>query len=279
MWRHCRRLAKRPEVRAFVSFNPFPYGLIAALAVRKTSVAMHFGFVGRDWYRHMHSPWSSLLYRAVRKADFFTATGQGMHDEMTERGIDGAKIAVLPHSIDLDRYPIADPGQAPYACIFVGKLIDRKRVDIILRAFAEVLKTHPQERLCIVGSGPLEESLKQLSRDLGIEGFVDFCGFTHRVADYLAKARIDVIASWEEGFPFSLVEGMCCGLVPVSTPVGTVRDFITDGSNGLIFPQNDVGALASSIRRLLDDPQQFRTMRENHGGLGPVAAFTGRLSV
>jgi glycosyltransferase involved in cell wall biosynthesis len=263
MWRHCRHLAQRPEVRAFVSFNPFPYGLISALAASRTATAVHFGFVGRDWYRHMQSPWAGLLYAIARRADFFTATGKGMRAEMIERGLDADKIAVLPHSIDLDRYPVADPGQAQYACIFVGKLIERKRVDIILRAFAEVLKTHPREKLCIVGIGPMEQYLKQLTRELGIEDSVDFVGFTHRVVDFLARARIDVIASWEEGFPFSLVEGMCCGLVPVSTPVGTVRDFIRDGSNGLIFSQNDVDGLANAIKRLLDDPRQLRTMREN----------------
>ncbi len=59
----------------------------------------------------------------------------------------------------------------------------------------------------------------------------------------------------------SIIEGMCCGLVPVSTPVGTVEDLIIHGENGLLFPLDDHQALAACISSLLEDEETYLRMR------------------
>jgi len=258
---HCRRLAAREAVRGFVSFNPFPYGVLALQAARKAGKAVHCGFIGSDWYTHMKGPLRPLLLKYVRQASFITATGEQMRGEMIDAGIDGSKISVLPHCIDVERYPVADPAGADYACVYVGKLERRKRVDVILRAFARVVKRHPQARLCIVGDGPLMRDLRRLSGHLGLAAAVDFAGYQDAVAPYFARGRINVMASSEEGFPFSLVEGICCGLVPVTTPVGTIADLIETGRNGFLFDQEDDAAMAGHVCGLLEDPARLAAVR------------------
>lgn len=261
MSRECMRLARRPQVRAFVSFNPFPYGLIGAAAARRHGKPVHFGFVGSDWYRHMKGPQRALLHPWVRNASFYTCTGDEMRDEMIEAGFDGDRISPLPHCIDLERFELGTSNAPDYTCIFVGKLIELKRVDVILHAFADLLRTHPHETLCILGRGPLEAECRALTRTLGIENAVSFEGFHDNVQDYYRRARIDLIASRTEGYPFSLVEGICCGLVPVSTPAGTIADHIHDGDNGLLVPIGDAPAMANAIRRLLDEPGLYERLR------------------
>jgi len=228
---------------------------------------MHFGFIGTDWYRYGRGPLARCVRPLLRNISFYTATGESMRAEMIGAGFERRRIAVLPHCIDIERYPPGDPDRADYACVFVGQLIRRKRVAVILEAFAAVLQTHPGEKLCVVGDGPRRPALERLAGVLGIRDSVDFVGYIQDVPAYLRRAKLNVIASRREGFPFSLVEGICCGTVPISTPVGTIADFIRDGENGLLFPQNDAGALAGCIRQLLDDDALYNRMRENVLGM------------
>ena len=262
MYRHCVRLAQRAEVRAFVSFNPYPYGLIALLAARRFGKAVHFGFIGPDWYWHMRSARRRFLLPFVKRADFVTATGEAMRKELIDAGINPAKVAVLPHCVDVERFPLNTPDSATYDCVYVGRLIRRKRVDVLLRAFAKVLQSRPQSRFCIVGDGPLRKRLRRLADDIGLGSSVEFVGYRQDVETYLSKARINVMASSEEGFPFSLVEGICCGAVPVSTPVGTIADLLTDEENGLLFAEENVDALTSCIQRLLENRALYGRLRD-----------------
>ncbi len=261
MIRICLRLGGRKEVRAFVSFNPFPYGFIAYIAARRHNKPIHFGFIGSDWYRHATGILGPFLLPVVKKARFITATGERMRAEMIERGLDSQKVHALLHCIDLDRLLVNNPGNAKYACVYVGELIERKRVDLILRAFAKVKNSHPDARLCIVGDGPLKGNLREQARRSGIEEAVDFVGFTFDVRPYLADSKIILIASDMEGFPFSMIEGICAGLVPVSTPVGTIPDLVVDGENGLLFPRGDAEALADCVNRLLDEQGLYEKLR------------------
>ena len=261
MRKHCMKLARRKEVRAFISFNPIPYGIIAGSAAKKHNKQIHYGFIGSDWYRDVKSKFGRYLLPILRKASFVTVTGEQMLRDLVDEGFDENKIRILPNSIDLEQYPVAGQ-KADYDCIFVGRLVNVKRVDIILKAFEILSRTHPRAKLCIVGDGPLKESLEKQSTELGLDDNVDFVGQTHDVQKYLAMSKMILIASDSEGFPFSLVEGICCGLVPVTTPVGTITEHIEDGVNGVLFPCGNADAMAGCIAELLDNNDLYRQVRQ-----------------
>ncbi len=256
------KLACRKEVKIFCSFNPIPYGLISALAAWIYKKKIHFGFIGSDWFRDCQSKFKGVLLPLLRKGDFFTVTGEAMKKALVKNGFIEEKIAVLPHAIDLDKFEINDPGDCEYACIYVGQLIERKRVDIIIQAFAKVIQTLPNEKLCIIGEGPEEDDLKMLTRALGIESKIDFMGMRYDVHSQMKKAKIIVIASNMEGFPFSLVEGICCGLVPVSSNVGTIAEHIKHDHDGILFESGDAIALAKNLLALLTDEKKYTRLRE-----------------
>lgn len=263
MLRHCLRLGKRESVRAFVSFNPIPYGFIAMVAAFVWRKPIHLGFIGSDWNVHGKGRFRKWLRPFFRRAALITAPGKRIRDEMIAYGLDSGRVAVLPNAIDLDRYPVADLNKARGGLIFVGELVALKRVDLVLKAFAELQKSHPDTRLCIVGDGPMGPALRDLAEALGVAKQVEFVGFVQEVYPYLADARIALIASEMEGFPFALVEAMAAGLVPVCTPVGSIPDVIIDGYNGLLFPVGDAEALAGCVLRLLDEPGLYDRLREN----------------
>lgn len=263
MLRECRRLAKRPQVKAFLSFNPIPYGLIAAAAARPYHKPVHYGFIGTDWYRILKGPVGLVLRPLLRRGAFFTVTGNTMKRDMIEQHFDENRIVILPHSIDLDIFQVSDPNKADYSFVFVGRLIPGKRVDIILKAFKANLNQHPQARLCIVGEGPDRQKLESLGSRLGIADAVDFIGYSNEVANLLRRARIIVMASDQEGLPFALVEAMCSGLVPITTPAGTICDLVKHEYNGLLIPCRDVNGLAQAMSRLLKDSGLYWTLRRN----------------
>lgn len=263
MFRHCVRLVRRKEIRAFISFNPIPYGLITMFVARIYGKPLHFGFIGSDWYRDVKGPLGFVLLPFLRLANFFTVTGERMRKDMIFHGFESQKIVILPHSIDISRFHATSPTNKKYTFIFVGQLIKRKRVDLILKAFKQVLKQHPEVNLCIVGDGPLSDTLKNQAKKLGISREVTFTGYTTEVQKYLGKALIAVLASEMEGFPFALVEAMCSGLVPISTPVGTIPDLLINEKNGLLVPRDDTDSLAQAMSRLYIDDELYDRLREN----------------
>jgi glycosyltransferase involved in cell wall biosynthesis len=268
----CLHLARRAELRAFVSFNPIPYGLISCLAARRYGRKIHFGFIGSDWNLRARSLWGGPLLPVLRRGDFITVTGAGMKEQVLQNGFDPARVAVLPNCVDTDRFPVGEPAKAKYDCVFVGRLIPLKQVDVILRAWAAVAARRPQARLCVVGDGPLRGELEALAARLGIAGSVDFTGAVPDAAPYLAAARTVVIASTHEGLPFAILEGVCCGLVPVSTPVGAIPELLSDGQNALLVPVGDPQALSVAIRRLMEEPGLYDRLRSS------ALALRGRVS-
>lgn len=260
---HCLRLGRRKEVIAFVNFNPLPYGLIALLAGWVCRKPVHLGFIGSDWFKFAKHGWGRPFLPLLRRADFYTVTGEIMRREMVEFGFDADRIHVLMHSIDLEAFQINDPDQAAFDFIFVGQLIPRKRVDTIIDAFAEVTKSRPDARLCILGGGPLEQELIRQVDRLGIAHAVTLAGMVEEVPPWIHNSRVLVMASDYEGFPFAMVEAMCCGLPPITTPVGTVGDFINHGENGMLFPIGDSRALARLMLLVLEDPPVYQRLRKN----------------
>ena len=261
IYKACREVARRSNVKAVISFNPIPYGMLAYFASRPTHKPIHLGFIGADWNKYSQGFMGPFLLKHYKQADFITVTGSLMKSQMVKKGLNADNITLLPHSINVDRFPISDPQQAKYNFIFVGELIPRKRVDIILKAFCRVNRKCPQTKLCIVGSGPLEASLKQQAIHLNLTDHVDFIGYTCEVNRYVSQSKIMLIASESEGFPFSLVEGICCGLVSVTTPVGTIRDHIINETNGLFVTPGNADELADKLCRLTEDDKLYKTLR------------------
>lgn len=256
-------IACSKSVKVIVSFYAFPYGIIGLIVGKLCRKRVHIGFVGSDWYKIAKGRFSTLIIPILRQADFFTCTGTKMLSEMISCGFNADRIAVLPHSIDLSKAHVADPSKAHYDCIFIGNLQQNKRVDTILRALALVAQQRRGTCLCIVGHGPLRTELEQLASRLGIAERVEFAGNTPEVFSYLRRSHICIIASESEGFPFALVEAMCCGIVPVCTPVGTIPDYVKHGETGMMFPVGDHKALANCILTLLIDADLYACIRSN----------------
>ena len=127
----------------------------------------------------------------------------------------------------------------------------------------KLMKDSRDSLLMILGGGPLEEKLRDQARTLGIEENVKFCGFVDNVGAYLAVTDVFVFPSFQEGFPNSVLEAMCCGLPVVSTKIGGVTDVIRNGENGLLVESGNVNELAHALKRLISDTEYASHLGKN----------------
>lgn len=146
-----------------------------------------------------------------------------------------------------------------------GRLVEQKNHEMTLRAFSLLHKVRPSLRLEIFGIGPREESLKQLAESLGIEGCVDFKGFSKQAVEAICSSRAFVLSSKFEGMPNALIESMAMGVPSVATRCGGggAEEFITDGVNGRLVEIDDDKALANALLRILDDEGYANELSRN----------------
>ncbi|TMH31846.1 MAG: glycosyltransferase, partial [Betaproteobacteria bacterium] len=104
----------------------------------------------------------------------------------------------------------------------------------------------------LAGSGPEEPRLRQYARDAALARDVAFVGpaYGAQKAQLLAQADVLVLASYGEGLPYSLLEAMAAGVVPIVTPVGAIPDVVSEGEHGLFVAPRDAETIAQAIARL-----------------------------
>ncbi|MEM3466320.1 MAG: glycosyltransferase family 4 protein, partial [Candidatus Jordarchaeales archaeon] len=144
--------------------------------------------------------------------------------------------------------------------LFVGRMVRRKGPDLLLKAFAMLLKEHPDAWLVMVGDGPFLSSLKDLARQLKLEDRVEFTGALRGKPLYSRYAECDVFvmpsrqtATDVEGFGMVFLEAGFFGKPSVGTRTGGIPEAVLDGETGILVPQDDVGALQDALSLLLKD--------------------------
>ena len=146
--------------------------------------------------------------------------------------------------------------------IFVGRLVTEKGVDCALKALSLLNKDGITPNFTIVGKGPDESRLRQMTSALGLDGQVTFVGLKRgpELADELARHRILVAPSTlPEPFGVVALEGIASGCVVVGSEGGGLKDAI--GPCGMTFQNNKVSALAACIRELLTDSTKLNDYR------------------
>jgi glycosyltransferase involved in cell wall biosynthesis len=147
----------------------------------------------------------------------------------------------------------ADPGADPPRLLMVARFAAQKDHATLFRALATLLDL--DWRLDLVGSGPLEESVRVLARSLGLSDRVQFLGMREDVPDLIAASQLYLLISHWEGFPRSILEALRGGVPVVATDVGGVREAVIDGETGFVVPENDDVLLADRLRQLIQDAE------------------------
>lgn len=193
-------------------------------------------------------------------------------------GADTDRIAVVAPGIDLATFsPIAGrvearekigyPGNR--VLLFVGRLERLKGVETVLRAMAiAVGRRHRDVRLLVVGEDSRDaaqsekERLKAIADDLGIGDSVDFLGPVahHELPYFYAAAEACLMPSYSESFGLVGLEAQACGSAVIASNVAGLSSVVRDGVTGFLVDGHDPDDWATSILRLLEDPEATEQM-------------------
>jgi glycosyltransferase involved in cell wall biosynthesis len=253
-----------------------PLALRCALARRPLVITWH-ELWGRYWRDYVGAPWP-LFALAERWSTRLGTVAVAVSPLTAERV---AKIrrrdppSVVPNGIPLAAIRAAaatasslDAGDRT-PLVYAGRLLDDKRVDVLLRAVA-LMPRGGSPVLAVIGDGPDRARLEALTAELGLGDAVRFTGRLPEPEDVwrrLAAARVAVQPSRREGFGLFPLEAMACGLpvVHCSSPDSALRFLARDGVEGIETPP-EPAALAAALERLLGD----------EGGWARLAAAASR---
>ena len=141
--------------------------------------------------------------------------------------------------------------------LYVGRLVNWKGVDRLIRVMASVYKKDPDLRSCLVigGDGPLQNSLKKLASDLNIEKKVRFMGAINRNQLRELFASCDIYLTLQDltNLSNSLLEAMAQGRCVVAGDVGGTREVVKDKETGFLVSIHDLEQAASIVYELLSN--------------------------
>lgn len=169
------------------------------------------------------------------------------------------RTVVIPLGIATHVSPSTVRPQGFTVCT-VTRLIARKRVDRLIRAFARLAAERPDARLVIVGDGPERQALEQLVRALGIEALVELTGplDAHAAQERISRATVMALPSVRESLGAVYLEAMALGVPALGTRGEGIEEHINHGVNGILVPPGDDEALLAELRALAADPDRAR---------------------
>ncbi len=220
------------------------------IVTRRTEFPLRHGWLGRAKYG--------------LACDRVICVSEAIRRRCLEGRIPEQMLRVIPDFVDcrhFDPEAAAVPENAhSQTIVAVGRLARSKGHRVLLQAMAQVVRTSPEARLVVCGSGSEEPALRALAQALGIADKVSFTGFVSDVRSVLAQADVFAMPSLSEGLGVSVLEAMAMARPVVATDAGGLSEAVVHSETGLVVPRGDVAALADALLRLLEDPGKAQQM-------------------
>jgi glycosyltransferase involved in cell wall biosynthesis len=194
--------------------------------------------------------------------------------EYINLGFSDKRIVYIPNGVRLSSIRKNEYGHAR-RILAIGRLSREKGMDILLRAWKELIEKNGDLKLLICGDGPEKAHLKSVADSWSLSDSVEFLGNVERVSPYLEQGDVFVLPSRTEGMSNALLEAMSHGLPCIATNVGGDSDLLcgveTDliidkggfviGHGGILVNPEDVRGLVAALSRTIED----KVLRERLG--------------
>jgi glycosyltransferase involved in cell wall biosynthesis len=225
--------------------------------------------INREWWEAGHAGPAMRRY-PQRLLDLgreprvrFIAVSESIRRRAISFGLPERKISVRYIGVDPARFK---PGGRPVAereprVLFVGRLVEKKGCEYLIRAFRQVQQAVPDALLVIVGDGDLRNTLQQLALDLDVRAQFRGALANIEVQQELRLARAFCLPSITatngdaEGLPIVLLEAQASGVPVVTSARGGIGEAVSEGITGFSFPERGIDVLADRLVALLTDHQ------------------------
>lgn len=263
--RRARRLLAGRKFDVTVSFMEGPvaklHSQLLDLAPRNLSW-VHINLNLGRWYDFWFKKEEEReFYKHVDKIAFVSEEAR---DAFKSLFTTDAELEVIYNPVDPDaiRRRAGDEYKSesePFTIINVGRLVDQKRHDRLIKA-AKILKDHGcRFKIEILGIGPLENELKALSAELGTEDCVNFAGFINNPFPWMKKADVFCLTSKTEGYPMVITETLSLHTPVVSTKATGVTEMLAHG--GGVFTTDSPEDIADKLEHLIKNPAELAKLK------------------
>jgi len=237
------------------------YSIVARLLGRRVVNQIHGGAMPQDFFRG-NACLTWILRRFLVSSDVVAVLSSGALTAY--RAFDSRiKVHLVPNAID--PAGLADQMRSyntdrPLKLVYVGRLVRSKGLFEIIEALMELKRAGREFRFSMAGLGQDQGELMAALERAGLGDSVQFLGgvFAAEKRRLWLESDLFVFPSFHmEGLPYSLLEAMAAGCVPITTPVAAIPDVMRDGEHGLFVPAKDAGALAIAVAALDDDRERL----------------------
>ncbi|NDJ86995.1 MAG: glycosyltransferase family 4 protein [Chloroflexi bacterium] len=257
--------AFQPDI---VHIDEEPYNLATWMALRpaRRLGAKTLFFSWQNIRRNYPPPFNFMERAALRSVDHAIVGTDSAAAVWRDKGYTGP-LAVIPQ-FGVDPSLFSPPANAAVAAEsvrigYAGRLWIGKGVDVLLKALAQLPDL--DWTLKIIGSGPEEPDLKQLCYELQLGHRVSFNPWLPSTEMPRQMKQFDILvipsrtrASWKEQYGRVIIEAMATGVTVIGSDSGAIPDVIGDA--GLVFPEDNIGQLATQLRRVIEAPDLRRTL-------------------
>jgi glycosyltransferase involved in cell wall biosynthesis len=208
------------------------------------------------------------LRQKAQRAAFVAVISEFNRRYLIDRGCDEAKLHVVRCGIDTNSYPMraAKEMSDPPSISLVARLVEKKGVEVLVKALRLLHDRGVAFHMTIVGEGPLEDSIRHDVRAASLDGVVHMMGAQPQelVREVFQNTDVFVLpclkaASGDmDGIPVVLIEALAMGVPVISTDVSGIPELVESGVSGALVSSGDALALADMLASLLGDPDRLR---------------------
>lgn len=243
------------------------YGTVGAMVTKACQLAnvplvIHYhGFdVHHTQTVEAYLPWYK---EAFSYASSFIAVSVDMAVELERLGAPAEKIHLASCGVDTSKFPVLDILNTQKNFLAVGRFVEKKSPQSVVKAFKPVVEKFPDAHLWMVGQGPLFEETKALITAFKLEQSITLTGVlkTDQIKELMQQARIFVQHSVtakngdKEGTPVTILEAGSSGLAIVSTLHAGIKEAVVNNQTGFLVPEYDIAAMANYMIKLAEDVQ------------------------
>ena len=225
-----------------------------------------------EFFSYTQTPLPRRMIRPLAHlCDALTVVGPEVRDYFVRTvGMPRDRLTIVPNGVDVGLFDYdrdvarRELGLNPDAIVLgtIGRLEPEKDQRTLLDVFRTMAAAHPQARLMIAGDGSLAADLRSHAERIGVADRTLFLGYRRDVARLLAAIDIFALTSIREGLPISLIEAMAARCPVIASDIGSVRDLVKDGENGVVVAARNAAGFSDAVERLIGAPDLRRTLAD-----------------
>jgi glycosyltransferase involved in cell wall biosynthesis len=239
--------------------------------IRENRIALIHHLFGKTIFTETNPLSASYVYYSERlipkhyKKVPIIAVSKSSKNEMVRMGVPEGNVEVVYNGVNLKDYQSKARKSPRPAVICLNRMKKYKRMDILIDAIPNVLKSIPDVKVFLVGDGDYLPRLKEIARRNNIEKAIEFTSFVsaEKKADLLASSWVALNTSPKEGWGLTSIEAQSSGTPSIVPDSPGLRETVKDGVSGYIYPFGDTKTLSEILIKVLSDKKLVMEMGKN----------------